>query len=74
MVVLVVCCAPSARMLVVVLVVCCAPSARMLVVLVVCCAPSARMTMLMMMMTKMEIARDGVIRMEEGGNREQLRR
>ena len=72
MVVLVVCCAPSARMLVVVMVVSCAPSARLLVVLVECCAPSARMTMLMRMMTKMEIARDGVIRMGEGGNREQL--
>jgi hypothetical protein len=55
----------------VVLVVCCAPSARMLmVVLVVCCAPSARMTMLMMMMMmRMAIARDGVIRMGEGENR-----
>ena len=53
----------------VVLVVCCAPSARMLmVVLVVCCAPPARMTMLMMMMM-MAIARDGVIRMGEGENR-----
>ena len=55
----------------VVLVVCCAPSARMLMVmLVVCCAPSARMTMLMMMMMMMmAIARDGVIRMGEGENR-----
>jgi hypothetical protein len=53
------------------LVVCCAPSARMLVmVLVVCCAPSARMAMLMMMMmTMMANARDGVIRMGEGGTR-----
>jgi hypothetical protein len=58
----------------VVLVVCCAPSARMLMVmLVVYCAPSARMTMLMMMMmmmAMMAIARDGVIRMGEGENRE----
>jgi hypothetical protein len=46
----------------------------LVVVLVVCCALSARMTMLMMMMTTIEIARDGVIRMGEGGNREQLRR
>jgi hypothetical protein len=55
----------------VVLVVCCAPSARMLmVVLVVCSAPSARMTMLMMMMMMMMvIARDGVTRMGEGENR-----